>query len=107
MTVEITSVTINETAIILEGTDLESFLFSDDLDAEIGSTKTFYFDRKAWNGAQMKYLYKLVRSQKICESEKTMSAKLMKLNGQILNLPGTFLYTEPEQAPKTKKKSTK
>lgn len=108
MTTEITSVTITKDYIALKGINLDNFLFCDDLDENIPDKDVcFVFDRQIYQGAQMKYLYKLVKSQKACQNEKTMAGMLNKLCGQILNIPGSFLQQDPELINEKESKSAK
>lgn len=112
MTTEIKSVEITKDFIVLQGIDLDKFLYCERLDEAIEpEAKHFVFDRHIYNGAQMKYLYKLVSSQKVCESEKTMAGKLTKLCGQILSIPESFLNQEipnqKKEEPKIVKKQNR
>ena len=92
MTVEITSVSIGEEKITIEALQIENVLMADDLfeDVEVPSA-TYEFDRKAYNGAAMKYLWKLCQSQKKCQSAHTLGDKIEKLKGVITYLPDSFL----------------
>lgn len=91
MTVEITGIEINQETIKIEAVNLETILYAEDLyeDAE-AEPVAFEFDRHAKHGAEMKYLYKICKSQKRCESAKSMGEKLEKLVGAILNLSDSF-----------------
>jgi hypothetical protein len=91
MTVEITSVEIGEEKITIEALAIEDILMADDLyeDVEVPTVK-YEFDRKAKNGAEMKYLWKVVQGQKKCQSAKSMGAKLEKLVGVMTQLSDSF-----------------
>jgi len=89
MTVEVKSVEIGTDRITIEGLAIEDFFMAEDLyeDAEV-ATVAYEFDRTA-EGA-MRYLYKILKGQKRCASEKMMGSMLDKLVGGILWLPESF-----------------
>ena len=89
--VEITSVEIGTEKITIEALVIEDILMADDLfeDVEV-PTVHYEFDRKAKNGAEMRYLWKVVQGQKKCQSAKSMGEKLEKLCGVITTLSESF-----------------
>ena len=89
--VEITSVEIGAEKITIEALSIEDVIMADDLfeDVEVPMVK-YQFDRKAKNGAAMKYLWKVCESQRKCQAEKSMGAKLEKLVGVITQLSEAF-----------------
>lgn len=97
MTVEITSVEIGEEKITLTALAIEALLFREDLfeDVEVPEVK-YEFSRKARNGAEMKYLWKVCQSQKKCQSAKSMGAKLEKLCGVITQISESFKVDEDD-----------
>lgn len=92
MTVEVTSVQIGEEKITIKATAIENLIMADDLfeDAETPE-KTYEFDRKAKNGAEMKYLYKICQSKRKCQSALSMGEKLDRLLGELIVLSDNFL----------------
>ena len=91
MLVEITNVEIGTEVITIEALAIEEILLADDLyeDAEVPTVK-YEFSRKANNGAEMKYLWKVCQGQKRCHSAKSMGGKLEKLTGVITQLSESF-----------------
>lgn len=96
MTVEITGVTITEEKVTIEAINLETILLAEDLFAEITEepTVTFEFDRKERNGAEMKYLWRVVQGQRKTQSAKSFGEKLEKLCGAITQLSASFLQQQ-------------
>lgn len=91
MTVEITGVEISAEKITIEAVNLESVLYAEDLFEDFDATPvTFEFDRKARNGAAMKYLYKVAKGQRKCRNAKSMGEMLEKLCGVITQLSENF-----------------
>ena len=90
MTVEVKGIEISEEVIKIEAIQLE-FLFKDDLFEDAEALPAVYeFERKTNNGAHMKYLWKLVSSQKCCKNCKSFGEKLEKLVGQIIFISENF-----------------
>lgn len=91
MTVEITGVEITKSKVTIEAINIESIIMAEDLfeDYEAPTVK-FEFDRTARNYAEMKYLYKVVQSNRRCQQAKTMGDKLEKLIGAIIQLSDSF-----------------
>ena len=89
--VEITSIEIGTEKITIEALAIEDILMADDLfeDVEVPTVK-YEFSRKAKNGAEMRYLWKVVQGQKKCQSAKSMGEKLEKLCGVITTLSESF-----------------
>ncbi len=89
--VEITSIEVGQDKIYIEALAIEDIIMADDLfeDVEVPTVK-YEFDRKAKNGAEMKYLWKVCQGQKKCQSAKSMGAKLEKLCGVITQLSDSF-----------------
>ena len=85
--VEITNIEIGTEKITIEALAIEDILLADDLfeDVEVPTVK-YEFDRKAKNGAEMKYLWKVCQGQRKCQSAKSMGEKLEKLCGVITQL---------------------
>ena len=91
MTVEITGVEIAADKVTIEAINLESVLYAEDLFEDFDATPvTFEFDRKARNGAAMKYLYKVAKGQRKCQNAKSMGEMLEKLCGVITTLSESF-----------------
>lgn len=89
--VEITKVEISAEKVIIEGNNLESVIYGEDLFEDFDCTPvTFEFDRKARNGAALKYLYKVCRSQKKNKDAKSMGEMLKNLCGVITQLSENF-----------------
>lgn len=97
MIVEITGVVVTEEKITIEALKIEDIIMAEDLyeDVEVPTVK-YQFDRHARNGAEMKYLWKVCESQKKCQSEKSMGAKLDKLCGVITQLSEAFRVLDAE-----------
>ncbi len=91
MTIEIKSIEIGADKVTIEGLAIEEVILADDLfeDFEVPTIK-YEFDRKAKNGAEMKYLWKMVESQRRCASEKSFGKKLEKLTGAIVSISDSF-----------------
>lgn len=93
--VEITEINISDDKIEIIATNLEDLLMAEDLFEDVEPEELHYsFDRHARNGAEMKYLYKVVSSQKRCASARSMGSKLEKLAGAILTISDNFLDKE-------------
>lgn len=92
MLVEIINVNVGSEKIVLEANAIEEIIMAEDLfeDVEVPVVR-YSFDRKARNYAEMKYLRKIVNSQKKCQSEKSMGAKLV---GVIIQIFESFRTTE-------------
>ena len=91
MTVEIQKIEIGAEKITIEAINLESVLYAEDLFEDFDCTPvTFEFDRKARNGAAMKYLYKVAKGQRKCQNAKSMGEMLEKLCGVITQLSENF-----------------
>lgn len=91
MLVEITKVDVGALNIEIEGNAIENVIMADDLFEDIEVPKViFAFDRKAKNGAEMRYLWTICQNQRRCQSEKTFGAKLEKLCGAVLQLNESF-----------------
>ena len=89
--VEITNIEIGTEKITIEALAIENILLADDLfeDVEVPTVK-YEFDRKAKNGAEMKYLWKVCQGQRKCQSAKSMGEKLEKLCGVITQISESF-----------------
>ena len=89
MTVEITNVTIEKENILITGLAIEDILMAEDLFEEFEVPEvTYEFDRTSQSN--MRYLWKICQSQNRCKKEKSMGAKLEKLEGVIINLSESF-----------------
>lgn len=97
MTVEITGIKVTADKIEIDALNIESMLFADDLyeDVEVPTVR-YEFDRKARGGAEMKYLYKVVESQRRCQAAKCMGEKLEKLVGALVQLSDNFRVKEAQ-----------
>lgn len=92
MIVEIKSVEINETEIILEGINLETIFTSENLFEEMDEeTVRFSFDRHDNGGSCLKYLWKVCSSQAKCRKAKSLGEKIEKLVGCIISLSENFI----------------
>lgn len=92
MITEIKSVEINETEVVLTGTNLETIFTAEDLYEELEEeTVRFVFDRHEHGGSNLKYLWKVCSSQKKCQSARSMGEKLEKLVGCIISLSENFI----------------
>ncbi len=89
--VEINSIEIGKEKITIEALAIEEILMADDLfeDVEVPTVK-YEFDRKAKNGAEMRYLWKVCQGQKKTHSAKSMGEKLEKLCGVITTISDAF-----------------
>ena len=92
MITEITKCEISNDEIKLTGNNLESLLTEENLfeDAETEEV-TFVFSRDEHRLSNMKYLYKVVSSQKKCLNCKSMGEKLENLVGCIISLSENFI----------------
>ncbi len=82
MIIEVLSTTISESEVKIEGNSLENILVSDDLfEAMDEQPVCFVFPRAHEEGgiAAMKYLYRVVSSQKACKDEKSFGEMIEKL----------------------------
>lgn len=95
MMVEITKIDITKDKIKITATNLEDFLMVEDLleDHELKQVD-FDFDRKAYNGAQMKYLYKICKANKKNKDAKSFGEMLDNLIGDIIYLADGFKSKE-------------
>ena len=89
MTVEINNVEITKESIIITGLAIEDILLADDLFEEFEIPEVCYKFERA-SQANMKYLWKICQSQRRCQKEKSMGAKLEKLEGVITNVSESF-----------------
>jgi len=91
MMIEITGVEVGAEAIEVTGLAIEEILGAEDLyeDVEVPEV-TYSFSRKAKNGAELKYLWKICQSQKRCQSAKSLGAKAEKLVGTITTISEAF-----------------
>lgn len=91
MTVEILGVEISEEKIRIEASAIETIFMADDLFEDVEIPTIYYeFDRKAKNGAEMRYLFKVCQGQKRCASAKSMGEKLNSLVGVVTHLSDSF-----------------
>ena len=92
MSYEIRSFTIEEERIVLEAISIDDLLFVEDLFQDIGEENLirFEFSRKANNGAEMKYLYKICSHNKKSQQATSFGAKLQGLLGSIVYIPASF-----------------
>lgn len=94
MITSINAVEISKDAIRISGDNLEKLLTQEDLfeDAE-AEPVTFVFPRDEHRISAMKYLYKVVSSQKCCKDLHSMGEKLEALakNHCIISLSENFL----------------
>lgn len=89
MTVEITNVAIEKENITITGLAIEDVLMAEDLFEEFEVPEVSYeFDRSSQS--HMKYLWKICQSQSRCKKEKSLGAKLEKLEGVITNISESF-----------------
>lgn len=89
MTVEITNVAIEKENITITGLAIEDVLMAEDLFEEFEVPEVQYqFDRN--QQSNMKYLWKICQSQSRCKKEKSLGAKLEKLEGVITNISESF-----------------
>lgn len=89
MTVEITNVAIEKENITITGLAIEDVLMAEDLFEEFEVPEVAYeFDRSSQS--HMKYLWKICQSQSRCKKEKSLGAKLEKLEGVITNISESF-----------------
>lgn len=95
MLVNITEVKITSKYVSIKGQNLEAQLLQDDLFSEDEAPIViFRFPRDEENPGPMKYLYKVVTSQKRCESAKSMGEKLERLNGAVITLADGFIIKQ-------------
>lgn len=91
MIVEIKGVEIGVEKITIEAINLETILTAENLYEDMDESPViFEFDRTARNGAEMKYLYRVVQGQRKCQSKKSMGAKLEALVGVITQISESF-----------------
>lgn len=91
MVVEIKSVEIGNEEIVMEATNLEKMLCSDDLYEEIDEeTVRFVFPREH-GASSLKYLYKVCEGTRRCKNAKSLGEKIEKLVGQIISLSENFI----------------
>ncbi len=89
--VQITSVEIGAEDIKIEALAIEDMIMADDLFEDAETPVVHYsFSRKAKNGAEMKYLWRVCQGQRQCEPEKSMGKKLERLCGVITTLSDAF-----------------
>ncbi len=82
MILEVTSVTIDDSAVQIEGNSLENILVNDDLFEDMEAEPVrFVFPRAREDGGipAMKYLYRVVTSTKKCQGEKSFGEMIEKL----------------------------
>ena len=82
MIIEVTSVSISESEIQIFGNSLENILVSDNLFETMEAEPVrFVFPRAHEDGGipAMKYLYRVVNSQKKCQGEKSFGEMIEKL----------------------------
>ncbi len=95
MIIEVTSVKITDSEVELSGNNLETILVSDNLFEDMESEPViFVFPRAREEGGipAMKYLYKVVTSNKKCKEEKSFGEMIEKLaSGCIISLSENFL----------------
>lgn len=96
MIIEVTSVKISDTEVEIEGNNLETILVNDNLFEDMeAETCTFVFPRAHEDGGMpaMKYLYRVVTSQKKCKDEKSFGEMIEKLasGNCIISLSENFL----------------
>lgn len=92
MIVEITKAEISKEQVVLEANNLETIFTSEDLFEDLPEeTMRFVFDRQENHGAGLKYLYKICQSQRKCQNEKSLGAKIEALVGCITSLPESFI----------------
>lgn len=92
MVVEITKVEIEDEEIILEGTNLETILTTENLYEEMEEeTVRFVFPRGENKVSAIKYLYKVCQGQNKCKTAKSMGEKLERLVGSIISLSENFI----------------
>ena len=91
MIVEIRGVEISAEKVTIEAINLETILMAEDLYEDMDESPViFEFDRTARNGAEMRYLYKVVQGQRRCQAKKSMGAKLEALVGVITQISESF-----------------
>ena len=91
MITEITKVEISQDQVVLEGVNLETIFTSEDLYEDLPEEPVrFVFDRQENHGAAIKYLYKVVSSQKRCKDAKSFGEKIESLVGCILSIGESF-----------------
>lgn len=96
MIIEVTGISISESEVQVEGNSLENILISDNLFEEMEEVPVkFVFPRAHEEGgiAAMKYLWRVVSSQKACKEEKSFGAMIEKLaSGHcIISLSENFM----------------
>jgi hypothetical protein len=96
MIIETTGVKITETEIEISGNNLETILVNDNLFEDMESEPvTFVFPRAHQEGGMpaMKYLYRVVTSNKKCKEEKSFGEMIEKLasGNCIISLSENFL----------------
>jgi len=95
MITEITKVEISKEQVVLEGVNLETIFTSEDLFEDLPEEPVrFVFPRQENHGAAIKYLYKVVSSQKRCKDAKSFGEKIESLVGCILSIGESFLEKE-------------
>ena len=88
--IEVSGVEVNKDYIIIEALETEKLLLAEDLyeDIEV-PTVTYKFERKS--SGHMKYLLRVLRSNKQAKDCKCMGEMLNKLIGQFIMLNSSFI----------------
>ena len=95
MITEITKVEISKEQVVLEGVNLETIFTSEDLYEDLPEEPVrFVFDRHEHHGAAIRYLYKVVSSQKKCKDARSFGEKIEALVGCILSISESFMEKE-------------
>lgn len=90
--IQVLNTEITEDFIIIEGIDIDRIVLADDLYAEFAEEPIvkYQFDRKAENGAPLKYLLKVVSNMPVCKNEKSFGKKIEALQNSFLILADSF-----------------
>lgn len=90
--IQVLSTEITEDFIVIEGIDIDRIIMADDLFAEFADEEIvkYQFDRKAENGAPLKYLLKVVSNMNVCKKAKSFGGKIEALEGSFLVLADSF-----------------
>ena len=92
MTIEITAIKFTDEDITITGNNLETILYQDNLFEDCETPEVnFEFNKKAYNGAALRYLYKLCSCFAKTKKEKSLGAKIEALKGEIVNIPDYYI----------------
>ncbi len=97
MLVQIQGYSYDEEKIVIKAVCVDQFIIAEDLFDESFETPelNYIFAR---NQGNMKYLYKILKSQRACANQKSIGGMLNNFIGVITQMPNSFLEANIEKA---------